>query len=107
MMTGKSDKEFSTFFLAFCGQQVTITTSVNVNMSIQDDHHQAINNIPLYYEGILMDYDEVYYYLGNIKEITQAVKIYDVLHITISEQKGPFDEFLHKMPIPNEDKDIQ
>jgi len=106
-MTGdKNEKDFDTFFLAFSGQQVTITTSINANISVQDNHSQTINNLPLYYEGVLMDYDNEYYYLGDGKEVNQAVRKSLTAHIVVSQPSTIFDDLLNKIPFPNKEEDI-
>lgn len=89
----------STFFLTFVGQQITVTTTLMV--SVQESSVD-LSSFPVYYEGILLDFDEEYFYLSqNAIEINQAVGRKNVVHIIVSEEKDPFTEILNGMPRGN------
>ena len=103
-MTIGKEQEFSTFFLAFHGQLVTITVGINSEVNFSDDNGATVQSIPMSYEGILLDENNEYYFLGNTKEITQAVRKTRVVHIMVVEQKTLFDEILETMGGP-ENKD--
>lgn len=100
------DKELTTFFLAFENQPVTITVNMTANSMAETEGGIAQESFPIFYEGILMDYDKDYYYLGNGIEISQAVKINNVVHIISMEQTDPYSEFLDSMPVPDDNNGI-
>lgn len=105
-MSGENELD-SIFFLTFIGQAVTITTTVLHSMRYPLSDEQHIESMPLYYEGILLDEDQEYYYLGNTPdEVSQAVKKVHVLHITVIEQKTVFDHILEHTPLPTDDSEF-
>lgn len=107
MTTGKTDQEFDTFFLAFIGQLVSITVGINSDVNFSDENGATVQSIPMTYEGILLDQDSDYYYLGRTpSEIEQAVRKSRVVHIGIVEQKTLFDEILETVQIPNKKDEI-
>lgn len=104
------EKDLTTFVLAFENQNVIITTNLSTNQTIIDQNGIPITeSLPLYYEGILLDYDEEYYYLGetnNPNEITQAIKKVNVIHIMTHETKDASEMLLDQLPIPKNKQDI-
>lgn len=93
-------KELDTFFLAFVGQSVIISTEIIVP-TIEGEVY------PLFYEGILLDYDNEYYYLGNNpNEISHCVKKDLVIHISVKEERDVLTEFLEQLPTPKKKEDI-
>lgn len=97
----------STFFLAFAGQFVTITVSLTSQVNFSDHEGNSVETMPVFYEGILLDYDNEYYYLGdNVSAITQAIKKPSVIHIMIKDDKKVFDEILDQMPGPERKEDV-
>jgi len=97
----------STFFLAFCGQPVTITVTLTSNVNFQDENGVTVESMPIFYEGILLDYDTDYLYLGETpNEITQAVKKSLIAHIIVKEDKHVFDEILDQMGGPTRNEDV-
>lgn len=105
-MTKNTEQEFSTFFLAFIGQLVTITVGINSEVNFSDDNGATVQSIPMSYEGILLDENNDYYFLGTPKEITQAVRKTRVVHIMVVEQKTLFDEILETMDRPENKEDV-
>jgi hypothetical protein len=101
-MNGK-DALDSTFFLAFIGQAVTITTTLRHTVSDE----QNTESIPIFFEGILLDHDDEYYYLGATPhEITQGVKKSIVAHIAILDNKSVFDAILEQIPVPTDTTEV-
>lgn len=93
----------STFFLAFVGQKIAITVNANHTIGTDMGDGTSIETLPMFYEGILLDYDEEYYYLGKSpNEIIQAVNRKASIHIMVIEDKTVFDEILDQMPEPSE-----
>jgi hypothetical protein len=99
-MTDKPDnKTLGTFFLAFVGQKCNITT--NLKMQVGQNSPDS-GTFPVFYEGILLDFDDEFYYLSeNAIEINQAVKRSEVVHIIVSEEKDLFTQILDEMPKGN------
>jgi len=98
MTENKPDnKTLNTFFLAFVGQEVNITT--NLKMTVAETSIEA-GSFPVFYEGIMLDFDDEYYYLGkNPIEINQAVKRSEVVHIIVKEEeKDLFTQILDGTP---------
>lgn len=93
----ENKEEFKVFDLNFCGQLVSIVT--DIMLPTQD--------APMYFEGILIDYDEEYFYLGkNPIEITQAIPRNPRFSIIISEEEEVFKGVLDSMPPPEKDEDV-
>lgn len=85
----------STFFSAFVGQQITVTT--NLMVSAQESSVD-LSSFPVYYEGILLDFDDEYFYLGRTpSEINQAIRRSQIIHIIVTEEQDPFTEILNSM----------
>lgn len=104
---GNKEQELSTFFLAFIGQQVTITVTLTSVVNFTDENGNTVETMPVFYEGILLDHDDEYYYLGSTpNEITQAVKKKQVVHIIVMEQKDIYEEILDSMPKPDKKEDV-
>ncbi len=97
MTENKPDnKVFNTFFLAFVGQEVNITTSLV--MSVSEASTEA-GTFPVFYGGILLDFDEEFFYLGkNPIEINQAVSRKSVVHIIVAEETDLFTQILDGTP---------
>lgn len=104
------EKDLTTFVLAFENQNVIITTNLTTNQSVHDESGMPITeSLPLYYEGVLLDYDEDYYYLGetnNPNEITQAINKKSVIHIMVHEKKDEFETLLDQLPAPKNKQDV-
>lgn len=98
------DKELDTFFLAFMGQEIIITTKVHTSVNFTDENGNTMETIPIFYEGILLDQDADHYYLGEgPNEINQAIPKSMVLHIMTKPNKDIYEEILDSMPKPNKE----
>lgn len=106
-MDGPKNDLDSTFFLAFMGTKVCISLNVCHTIDYESPDGVTVETIPLHYEGILLDHDNEYYYLGNTPiEISQAVKKDSVVHIMIVEEKSVYDQILDHMPHPEKKEDV-
>lgn len=101
-----SDKELDTFFLTFEAQHVIITINQMASMTQETEHGPLMESFPVFFEGILMDRDAQYYYLGNGIEINEAIKISSVIHIRVQETKNVYKEMLDEMPGPQKKEDV-
>lgn len=99
------DNKFDTLFgQTFIGQDVTITVNVTNSVNFEMNNGGTVETMPLFYEGILMDIDDEYYYLGdNPIEISHAIRKSSVVHIIINEQKTMYDALLDSVPNDKED----
>lgn len=101
------EQELSTFFLAFSGQQVIITVNMMANDHSENEEFKKVHNYPVFYEGVLLDEDSNYYFLGKTpNEITQAVNKKFVMHIQTFEEKEVFDQILDDMPEPESNEEV-
>jgi hypothetical protein len=105
----KEDKNLDSFFLSFVGQRIIITTNLVQSFSHSLEGQQILETSPMQYEGILLDYDEEYYYLGKVNkedEIQQAIKKVHVAHISCVEESDMYQEILKQVPGPERKEDI-
>jgi hypothetical protein len=101
------EPELSTFFLAFMAQEVIITTTVSTTVNFTDQDGNTAETIPVFYEGILLDEDDKFYYLGkNPNEIDQAVPKAMVLHIMTKPISDLYEEILDSMGNPTKQEDV-
>jgi len=97
----------STFFLSFVGQKIIITTNLMHTLTHQSAENQILETTPIFYEGILLDYDLEYLYLGNTpNEIHQAVNRSSIIHVMVSNDATIYDEILDSMPDPEGDTEV-
>lgn len=100
----KTNEIDTTFFLAFAGQLVTITTSLQTKVSFSDEQGNSVETFPIVYEGILLDYDHEYLYLGqSVNEINSAIKKSNIVHLMVKEETSILDEILDSMPNPKKE----
>lgn len=100
----KTNEIDTTFFLAFCGQLVTITTALTTNANFNDDHGSGVESYPIMYEGILLDYDKEYLYLGaTVNEVDSAIRKSFVVHIMVKQETNILNEILQSMPEPKKE----
>jgi hypothetical protein len=91
----------SSFLIAFGGQLVTVTTSMNVSTTYSDRMEAA----PILYDGILLEVDNDYVYLGeSINEITSAIKKTHIIHICVKNELSGIDDLFNSMPDLNKDE---
>lgn len=101
----KTDK-YSTFRLAFIGQDVIITTKLKQTAAI-DAEVPVIETVPIYHSGILVDFDAEFLYLGkNHFEINQCLKWEDFHHIAIIDEANELQQILQDMPGPQNEEDF-
>jgi hypothetical protein len=104
----KDPKEFDSFFLAFAGQNVILTMDIVVSQVHSSESGTITENIPMFYEGILLDYDDQNYYLGKTPtEITDFVPKNRVIHGKINEgDEEIMNEVLNQIPIPTNESEV-
>lgn len=103
----KTNESKATFYLAFSGQDITVTTNIMTKQAVGTDGngYTIVETVPLFYEGVLLDSDSQYLYLGKSgEEITQAVNIKNIVHVMVTEEDNVYDEILNKMPEPTNEE---
>jgi hypothetical protein len=104
-MTGPKEEINSTFFLAFMGQRIIITIDLMASIISSSEAGTITEMVPIFYEGILLDEDSEYFYLGPINDpnqIIEAVPKSRRVHIKISDDDEVTKEFLKQVPIEGE-----
>ena len=87
------------------GNLVTITVDQTATLSSET----SVETYPVFYEGILLDEDEIHYYLSqsmNPNDINIAIKKAKVVTIMISTEKDLTTEWLEEVPIPENESEI-
>jgi hypothetical protein len=87
----------------FVGNNLFITTDVIQTNRVHLPQGIETETVPLYYEGVLMDIDNEFLYLGDGKEIQSAIKRRHILHIELKENKDLYTQILESIPSPGED----
>ena len=87
----------------FVGNNIFITTDVVQTNRVSLPGGIDTETVPLYYEGVLMDIDPEFIYLGNGKEIASAIKRRHILHIEMKEDKDIYTQILESINPINED----
>lgn len=83
----------SLFWKTYGGENVFITSNVQQTHKIQLPDGTATESIPLFFEGILMDMDDKYLYIGDGKKVASSIKEEFVLEIQIKEKDVIEDQF--------------
>lgn len=97
------DKDPGTFFLAFVGQHVIIT--LDVMSSVTDG--TVTESLPVFYEGILLDFDQESFYLGETpNQITQEIPRNRRINVRLSNDDEVTKEFLNQIPRPENESEI-
>lgn len=95
------------FWTTFVGEKVSITINQTSSLTNVSEMGTITETFPVFYEGILLDMDEEFLYLGkNPNEINQAVKRIHITHIMVNEELDQFDEILNEMEVPEKPEDV-
>jgi len=87
-MTTKRKTEPSAFFLSFVGEYVQVITALQ--MLTEENPEKAL---PLIVEGVIMDADESYIYMGSeAAGIKQAIKTDHVVFVQVLEKADEVEE---------------
>jgi hypothetical protein len=99
--------EFDTVFAStFVGETIFVTTNVVQTNRVIIANDMQTETIPLCLEGVLMDLDDDYLYLGDGKEISNAVKKDFILQIEVKEDEDPYKTLLENIPGPMDDSEF-
>lgn len=96
------------FWKTYGGENIFITSTVAQSHKVQLPDGTATETLPLLFEGILMDMDEKYLYIGDGKKVASSVKEEFILEIQIKEKdevKDQYTRYLESID-PNEDTEL-
>ena len=99
------NEQLSLVSLNFMGNLVTITVDQTATLSSET----SVETYPVFYEGILLDQDEEYYYLSQSmdpSDVNIAIKKTKVVTIMIGKEEDLVTEFLNQLPIPENEGEI-
>ena len=104
-MKNKRPINSDVFFVNFIDQVVELTTKTIITDS--DETNDRYASYPMVFGGILVDYDEEYYYLSTEigGPVFQAVDRHNVLHISVKNMDEG-DSLLDEFPTPNDKNQI-
>lgn len=92
-----------TFFLTFIGERVVLASKIKLSEVVQKEDEVSSSEVPIMFEGFLLDMDEHYYYLGTTPEaISDAIVREDIFHISIDQPVNPLREALRNVEIKGE-----
>jgi hypothetical protein len=87
----------SLFFSTFVGNNVFITTNVTQTNRLQLPEGLLTESLPMFFEGILMDLDDEYLFLGDGKSVSNAVRKEFILQIELKEEEDKFKKLLESV----------
>jgi len=101
-------EKISPFIINFFGKVVIMTVAQTISTITSDEHGMVTEAYPLFYEGILVDEDQSFYYLATkrVNEIDIAINKLSLVSVIIQEQPDIFQEVLNQMEKPVDEKDI-
>ena len=93
-MATKKKSEPSSFFLSFVGEYVQVITAFQ--MATEDSGETGL---PLIVEGVIMDADDSYIYMGSDTEgIRQAIRNDYVVFVQVLEKATELEEIFSSVP---------
>lgn len=100
------ESNLDTFAMSFLGQQITVTVDLNhtINFNTSPDH--TVESMPIFYEGVLLDYDKEWLFLGESSDsgINQAIERSRIVHVMTIEEKDVYTQVLDEMPEPTSEE---
>ena len=100
-MTDQS-KIDSTFFSVFVGNMVFITSNVSQTQRLNLPDGIMTETLPMFFEGVLMDVDDDYLYLGDGTNVSNAIKKEFILQIELKEEEDKYKKLLERVNPRNE-----
>lgn len=85
------------FYNTFVGEHVSLVTNIPLTQDKHTEEGILSQSIPLSLEGILMDMDDRFFFLGAGDIVTHAVKIDEVILIEIMQEEHPLDQVFDMM----------
>jgi len=95
----------STFFSVFVGNVVFITSTTTQTNRVQLPDGMLTETLPMCFEGILMDLDDEFLYLGDGTNVSNAIQKKFVLQIELKEEEDKFKALLESVN-PRDESEI-
>lgn len=100
-MDGNMKKELTHFDEIFLGAKVDLIMDAVLTDPVEDGQ----TSFPLILSGYLVDYDHMFYYLGNRENnIDESVQISKVVSVKLSTEEKNEVDYLDSIPVPDDDK---
>lgn len=101
------NKKIDKLFDIFVGENVIITLDIKSSITHTSEHGTIVENYPIEYNGVLLDFDEENYYLGDfLTGVRQAIPKVRRINIQLDDGMELMNEVFDKMPIPEKDEDV-
>lgn len=93
-------------FKHFKNKHVNIVTKLHKEESAQTEDSIQTMKTPIVVEGVLLNKDNKFYYLGTPSPISRAIKISDVSYIELLQEENPLMNVLENMGEPQKEEDF-
>ena len=94
-------------FYIFLGENVIITIDTNSSVTHSSEHGTVTESYPTEYDGILLDYDDENFYLGDlISGVRMAIPKARRINIKLDDGMEIVNKVLEQMPDPESEEDV-
>ena len=94
-------------FDIFLGENVIITIDTLATVTHSSEHGTITENYPTEYDGVLLDYDDENFYLGDLLTgVRQAVPKARRINIKLDDGMEVVNQVLNNMPSPEKEEDV-
>lgn len=99
----KTDKLFD----IFVGENVIITIDAQTSVTHSSEHGTITESYPTEYSGVLLDFDEENYYLGDLNfGVREAIPKARRINIKLDDGIEMVNKVFEQMPNPEKDEDV-
>ena len=103
MSRGKTDKLFD----IFVGENVIITIDAQTSITHSSEHGTITESYPTEYSGVLLDFDEENYYLGDLLTgVREAIPRARRINIKLDDGMEIVNKVLEQMPDPQSEEEV-
>lgn len=95
------------FWKTYGGENIFVTSNVQQTHRITMPDGTATESLPLYFEGILMDMDDKYLYIGDGKKISSSIREDFILEVQIKEKAEAEDQYTRYLKSIDPDEDTE
>ena len=94
-------------FDIFLGENVIITIDTMSSVTSSSEHGTVTESYPTEYDGILLDYDDENFYLGDlISGVKQAIPKARRINIKLDDGMEIVNKVLDQLPLPEKEEDV-
>lgn len=94
-------------FYIFLGENVIITIDTLSSVTHTSEHGTIIESYPTEYSGVLLDYDEENFYLGDlISGVREAIPKARRINIKLDDGMEIVNKVLEQMPDPQSEEEV-